>query len=261
MRESTRESTRIVGLFGALGLGTFAVLLLAAMAGADTVQVYQSTAPRREVITISPGSASLSDPYARESALRATVSSNLAASRSLAGSNIVVTSSSGTIVLAGTVAEADDIARAELIARQTPGVRAVVSQLAVDPAMVAAAETADRIDDAELARRVSERLAAEFPGADVDRKWEYGYEIESDELELDVAADDGEVVIGGEVPSYDALGRAVAVARSVPGVAAVRTSLNIDADRDTASTWESYPGPFEKPQHHPFFGPSRDYDD
>src|SRR6185503_630523 len=183
-----REPTRIVGQFAAVGIGTRAFLLLAAMANAQSVQVYTNgTAPSasaratRDYIVIAPGRASYNDPYVRESALRAQVASNLAASRSLAGSNIVVSSQSGSIVLAGTVAETDDIARAQMIARNTPGVASVVTQLSVDPVIVAAqAERAERLSDADLARRVSERLAAEFSNADIDRRWEYGYEVGPD---------------------------------------------------------------------------------
>jgi osmotically-inducible protein OsmY len=253
-----REPTRIVGLFGALGLGTFVLLVLAALASAQTIEVYPGGTDR-DVIVVAPSART--DPYARESALRAVVSSRLAASRSLAGSNIVVSSQNGTMILAGTVAEPDDIARAEVIAQRTPGVVAVVSQLKVDPALYAQTRAVTDLTDADLARRVTERLAAEFNAGDIDRKWEYGYEIEAENLELDVAADDGEVILSGEVPTYDALGRAVAVARTVPGVIAVRTNLAIDDDQETASSYETYPGPFEKPQHHPFFDRSPDYDD
>jgi osmotically-inducible protein OsmY len=271
-----REPTRIVGQFAAVGIGTLAFLLLAAMANAQSVQIYTnggapSASARatvgsgRDYVVITPGRTSYNDPYVRESALRAQVASNLAASRSLAGSNIVVYSQNGSIVLSGTVAETDDIARAQMIAQNTPGVANVVTQLGVDPVIIAAqVERAERLSDAELARRVSERLAAEFNNADIDRKWEYGYEVESatDDIELDVAADDGEIHLMGEVPSYEAYGRALAVARSVPGVVAVRSRLHFGSDEQTTAGVETYPGPFEKPRSPTFFGrKSHDYED
>ena len=267
-----REPTRIVSQFAAVGIGTLAFLLLAAMANAQSVQIYTNGASPsasatatvgtdRDVVVVAPGHLPANDPYVRESALRARVASNLAASRSLAGSNIVVSSQNGTVVLTGTVADTDDIARADMIARNTPGAANVATQLSVDPAIVAKAE---RLSDADLARRVSDRLAAEFNNADVDRKWEYGYEVESktDGVELDVAADDGEIHLMGEVPSYDAFGRALAVARSVPGVVTVRSNLHFGSGGETTAGFETYPGPFEKPKSHPFFGNKyRDYED
>jgi len=210
------------------------------------------------VIIVTPGRVNGGfDPYARESALRAQVAANLAASRSLAGSDVAVTSNNGTIVLEGIVAESGDLDRAELIARRTPGVVGVLNQLRVDPSVATRAEA---LDDADLAKRVSERLAAEFERAQLERRWEYGYGVKAESMELNVSADDGEVVLSGAVPSYDALGRAVTIARGVTGVQAVRSNVRIDVD-DDATAWESSPRPFEKPQHHPFFGPSpRDRD-
>jgi osmotically-inducible protein OsmY len=268
-----REPTRIVGLFGALGIGTLAFMVLASMASAQSVQIYtNSGAPSasasatvgsgQDYIVVAPGRIASTDPYARESALRALVASRLAASRSLAGSSIVVSSQNGSIVLTGTVPDTDDVARADALARSTPGVSNVVTQLSVQP--IAVEIQPQRFTDAELARSVSERLASEFHGADVDRKWEYGYAVESkaEGLDLDVAVDDGEVHLMGDVPSYDAFGRAIAVARSVPGVVAVRSNLRLDSGGQTTAGFETYPGPFEKPRSKPFFGNKyRDYED
>jgi osmotically-inducible protein OsmY len=198
------------------------------------------------------------DPHVRESALRAQVAANLAASRSLAGSDVVVTSNNGTIVLDGIVAESADLGPAELIARRTPGVVGVVNQLRVEPSVATRAEA---LDDAQLAERVSERLAAEFARARLER-WDDGYGVGTDSMELNVNADNGEVMLSGTVPSYDALGRAVTIAHGVSGVQAVRSNVHIDVDED-ASVWESSAGPpFKKPQHHPFFDRSQgDRDD
>ena len=213
----------------------------------------------RNVIIVTPGRVSGgNDPYAREAALRAQVVANLAASRSLSGSNVVVTSDNGTIVLDGIVAESRDLDRAELIARRTPGVVGVVNQLRVDPGVITRAEA---LDDAQLARRVSDRLAAEFEQAHLERRWQYGYGVEADSLKLNVDADDGEVMLSGTLPSYDALGRAITIARGVPGVQAVRSNVRIHVG-DDAGPQESHVGPFQKPQHDPFFSRSRpDRDD
>jgi osmotically-inducible protein OsmY len=262
--------SRILSFFGALGVGALAVMLLASyVVGEEPPRVfYQSSegagANARvetdgNVIIVTPGRVNGGfDPYVRESALRARVAANLAASRSLAGSNVAVTSTNGTIVLDGIVAESRDLDRAELIARRTPGVVGVVNQLHVDPSVATRAEA---LDDADLAKRVSERLAAEFERARLERRWEYGYGVEAESMELDVNADDGQVTLSGTVPSYDALGRVVTIARGVPGVQAVRINVRLDPS-DDATASESSPRSFEKPQHHPFFGrPDRDRDD
>jgi osmotically-inducible protein OsmY len=172
------------------------------------------------------------DKYLRESGLRARVAANLAASRSLSGSDIVVTSTDGTVVLNGSVAERRDLDRAELIAGRTPAVAGVVNQLRVKPDVDTPTEV---IDDAELAKRVSTQLAVEFQRARLERRWKYGYGVKGEAMDVTVDADDGEVLLSGSVPSYDALGRAVSIARAVPGVHAARSHLQIDVGEVPAS--------------------------
>lgn len=247
---------RIVGVSGALGVGTLALVLLASLAtaeewprgfyqGPDGAGANGRIETDGSVTIVTPGPVDGgNDLYVRESALRAQVAANLAASRSLAGSNVVVTSTNRTVVLDGTVAEDRDLDRAELIARRTPGVVGVVNQLRVAPNLATRAEA---LDDAQLAKRVSERLAAEFERAHLERRWEYGYGVEADSVELDINADDGEVMLSGTLPSYDALGRAITIARGVPGVQAVRSNVRIDVG-DDPSPRESDVGPFQKPR-------------
>ena len=159
------QTTRIVGLFGALGLATLSVILLVAVAAAEeSPRVFYRSSEGvganarietdRNVIIVTPGRVDGgNDPYVRESALRAQVAANLAASRSLSGSNVVVTSVDGTMVLDGVVAESSDLDRAELIAGRTPGVVGVVNRLQVDPNVVTRAEA---LDDA-AARQACQR--------------------------------------------------------------------------------------------------------
>jgi osmotically-inducible protein OsmY len=257
-----RQSTYGISVFGAVSIGTLAIILWAAFAAAEepSCVFYQTSEGAganarietdRNVVIVTPGRVHASnDAYVRESALQAHVAAKLAASRSLSGSSVVVTSTNGTIVLGGSVAESADLARAELIARRTPGVVGVVNQLRVRPNV---ATPTDALDDAELAKRVSERLTVEFERAHLERRWEYGYGVEAESMDVNVDADDGEVMLSGTVASYDALGRAVSIARAVPGVQAVRCSVGIDTEDDPA-IGASSPRPFEKPQHRPFVG-------
>ena len=186
------------------------------------------------------------DPFVHESRLRAEVAERLGESPSLAGSNISVSSRGTDIVLTGTVAEAEDLDGAELIARRTPGVAGVINDLRVQPVVVVVPQAAN---DGELARQVSQHIAADLGEAMIERESDYGYEVESRESEINVRADNGQVTLSGYVPSYDALGRTVSLARTVPGVTAVVSQLRIEPIYEGSV---QSPGRFAKPGYKPF---------
>jgi len=260
-----REPTRIAGMFGLIGLSTFALLVLASLASAQQVQIYDNTrkAPT-EVIILNPGAA-MADPATAEARMRANVVTRLTGTPSLGGSNLTVTSNGGTVILDGTVIEAPDISEAEAVARQTAGVTGVVNRIRIDPTYAGSAVMVPVLpaSDAALALNVAQALASHFGSAHIEGDGP-GYDVEierhdqsANDWRIDVESYNGQVTLGGVLPNYDAVGRALTVAREVSGVRGVQSNLMLagsDYDEDgTASV-----GPFQKPQYRPFWHRDRD---
>jgi Flp pilus assembly secretin CpaC len=106
--------------------------------------------------------------------------------------------------LIGTVSTIPESHRARRIANDTVGVIGVVNGVAIDPALEAFAGTLmKRPDDATLAQRISESLAED---------------LSVDATDIEVAVEDGHVVLGGQVSDAAHRERTARIARSLFGV-------------------------------------------
>jgi hyperosmotically inducible protein len=131
----------------------------------------------------------------------------LLADERVSGSRINIGTANGVVTLRGKVSTADEKKAAEEVTKSVDGVASVKNELQVVPE--AARKAVDAKDD-ELARAVKARLGRDqrLKGAGID-----------------VRADGGVVTLSGEVPDVRTSARASEVARSVPGVKAVKNEL------------------------------------
>lgn len=159
-------------------------------------------------------------------ALANQVNMRLASRSSLAGSQIQATAQGNNVTLTGTVPEQDMKERAVAIAKQTPGVNNVTDQITVR-AGAAFAE----VDDDQLAKNVAQALAQKFPGARAEERWLFGWQVTGNNIEVDVEADDGRIMLDGDVQTSQQIIDAIQAARQVSGVRAVEAvDLEIDSD-------------------------------
>jgi osmotically-inducible protein OsmY len=159
-------------------------------------------------------------------ALANQVNMRLASRSSLAGSQIQATAQGNNVTLTGTVPEQDMKERAVAIAKQTPGVSNVTDQITVR-AGAAFAE----VDDDQLAKNVAQALAQKFPGARAEEQWLFGWQVIGNNIEVDVEADDGRIMLDGDVQTSQQIIDAIQAARQVSGVRAVEAvDLEIDSD-------------------------------
>ncbi len=167
------------------------------------------------------------DQYTSQQDIENNVIAALARSAALRGSNINVASRNDTIFLSGTVRDRGDIDRAERIASRVPGVREVRANLQVVGGRPRTDEEMGftRVPDDQLARRVATILNSRvFTDGSMYQQWAAGYELGGPNYQVNVEADDGTVVLDGQVPSSQAFRRSIQTARSIPGVRAVDAS-------------------------------------
>jgi hypothetical protein len=176
----------------------------------------------------------LTEPQIQNLMSEARVEGNLAQSRILAGSTVSVAVENGVATLNGKVPNETARQRAATIASRTRGISKVVNNLMIDPNLEAAANLV--VPDAELSKRVAEQLAQKLYGKAVADKTGPGWTVESICWGLAVDSDGGTIFLSGDVSCYDAMRRAIAVTRSIPGVKAVenRMALSIQAEPATA---------------------------
>lgn len=165
--------------------------------------------------------------------VEARVTQELAASRSLAGSDITATVKGKTATLEGTVASEDAKKRAEGIAQRVDGVDKVENRLRIDKSMANRSRT--EVKDDELAKQVAQKLQSEvLTDAKAKENWFFGWSVEGRENQINVNVDDGSVELTGEARSLDELTKIVRTVRSMPGVASVRAELRFEEGRQTS---------------------------
>lgn len=197
-------------------MNTSPARLLLALPLAAALAAAVDAAPRTDV---APLPSEHSDLF-REGRIWAT----FAMDPSLAAYDIEVDVEGARVVLEGAVESAVDRELAESIAFSTPGVTRVDNRLEIDPALVgkrprdnAAMRYQQAVNDAAIAARVRSLL-----------HWN-NY---TDGFEITVKADDGRVVLTGDVDTSNSAQVAERLARSVAGVAAVDNRLTIEPDVD-----------------------------
>lgn len=167
--------------------------------------------------------------------IEARITQELAASRSLAGSNITAKVEGKTVTLEGTVESEAAKRRAEGIAGRVDGVDKVDNRLRVDKTMADRSMT--EVDDNELAKQVAQKLQQEvLTDAKAKENWFFGWSVEGRENQIDVNVDDGSVELTGEARSLDELTKIVRTVRSMPGVASVRAELKFEEGRSHRSS-------------------------
>lgn len=185
----------------------------------------------------------------REEQIKNNISSRLARSASLEGSDIDVSVDDRTAHLEGVVRAEQDKERAEQLARRVSGVREVENDIRVDEEAVAG-RMDQEVTDQELAQRVAHHLADEvFTAADVEEQWLYGWELEGYNWELEVEADGRTIILEGTVPERSDIYRAIASARDVKGVRSVdggglHTESRLYDPYDGWGGWTLYPYPY-----------------
>jgi hypothetical protein len=147
-----------------------------------------------------------------------------------AGGDFMVKAEDSTVILSGTVPSEAAKQRMLRIAGRTFGVQAVRDQLRVDPtsAMPAAGPT---VPDRELAKSVAQQIASTIAGSKAGEDWWLtGWRVEGPDnrWHFTVEAEDGDVWLEGDAPTYRHIRHAVEAARQVSGVRSVRSNLDID---------------------------------
>lgn len=160
----------------------------------------------------------------------------------LDGSNIDVDVKNGVVTLQGTVPSAAARARALELAKKNDGVKNVVDQLKVAPAVSHTEGKADRAG--EKAERAAEKAgdktasATRKTGRTVDDGWikskiyaQYlaDWNTVLDDSNIDVDVDHGTVTLNGTVKSTEAKTKAVSIAKATDGVKSVRDNLKVVA--------------------------------
>lgn len=155
----------------------------------------------------------------------------MARSASLRDANVRVAVNGDTATLEGTVPSESARRRAAAIANQHPRIADVENRLTVaqrqgTQGQARSGAQQEPPDDGAIAERVANRLAGQFPEASAEERWLFGWNVQTgDDWEVDVSVDDGDVTLGGNVPSMQHVRQVVETARQVPGVRSVRSEL------------------------------------
>jgi hypothetical protein len=161
-----------------------------------------------------------------------------------AARDVRVSARGSTVALAGSVPGEEDRERVVRIARSTPGVDRVRDQLEIG----APAPRADRVDDEALARHVAHAIADAMPGTKVGPDWWFsGWRVEGPDnvWSFTVEADDGVVLMSGDLPRHALARQAVKSAAQVPGVRSIRSDFRVEAtelDLPPAAAYPPLPG-------------------
>ena len=170
----------------------------------------------------------------------------------LSGSNIDVDVKNGVVTLQGTVASEAAKARALEVARKNDGVKNVVDQLKIAPAMHGnagdkMARTADKAENktANAADKAEDKMdkagdktasSAKKTGRAVDDGWikskiyaqymaDWNTVLNDSEIDVDVA--NNMVTLNGTVRSAEAKAKAVSIAKATDGVKGVKDNLKV----------------------------------
>jgi hypothetical protein len=150
------------------------------------------------------------------------------AEKAWVGGDFAVTFRDGTATLTGTVPTESAKARMARIARETRGVTEVRNNLQVKAAAGLAASV---VPDNELARRVARQIAAAIPGSKAGEDWWFeGWRVEGPDNTWNVVveAENGRILIDGDVPRVAVMRKAVDAARQTPGVQSVRSDMELE---------------------------------
>jgi hyperosmotically inducible protein len=169
----------------------------------------------------------------------------------LSGSNIDVDVKNGVVTLQGTVPSAAGRARALEVAKKNDGVKSVVDQLRIAPAMHhdTMAKTADKAEDkmAKTADKAEDKMdkagdksasAAKKAGRAIDDGWikskiyaqymaDWNTVLNDSDIDVDVA--NNMVTLNGTVKSAEARTKAVSIAKATDGVKGVKDNLKVSA--------------------------------
>jgi osmotically-inducible protein OsmY len=152
------------------------------------------------------------------------------AERAWAGADFDVKVNRGVVTLSGTVPTEQAKRRIVSLARRTPGVMEVREQLRVDPA-VGARGGDSPVPDAELSKRVAQKVAGTIAGSKAGEDWWLtGWRVEGPDRTwtMVVEAQDGAVTLDGEVPYHSTIRKAVDAALDVEGVHSVRSEIELE---------------------------------
>lgn len=152
------------------------------------------------------------------------------AERAWAGSDFKATVNQGVVTLSGTVPTEQTKQKILRLTRRTPGVMEVRDQLRVNPA-VGALRGGSTVPDAELSKRVAQKIAATLTGAKAAEDWWFtGWRVEGQDRmwTMIVQAEDGAVTLEGEVPYNSTIRKAVDAALDVQGVRSVRSEIELE---------------------------------
>ena len=153
---------------------------------------------------------------------------NRLAERLPAGADIRVQADEGMVTLSGTVPSEDAKRRAIRVARRTDGVMEVRDQLRVEAARTT---TTASVSDAELSKRVAQKIAGAIPGAKAGEDWWLtGWRVEGPDnrWNMVVEAENGTVWLEGDVPRTSIIRKALETARQVEGVRTVRNEMELN---------------------------------
>ena len=166
----------------------------------------------------------------------------------LSGSNIDVDVKNGVVTLQGTVPSAAGRARALEVAKKNDGVKSVVDQLRVVPAVHhdgtmdkaadKTAKTADKAEDKMEKAADSTASSAKKAGRAIDDGWikskiytqymaDWNTVLNDSDIDVDVA--NNMVTLNGTVKSAEAKAKAVSIAKATDGVKGVKDNLKVTA--------------------------------
>jgi osmotically-inducible protein OsmY len=185
------------------------------------------------------------------------------AERLYVGQNFSIDAQQGTVTVGGTVPSEDDKLRALRIVRRTLGVTDVQDRLRIDAAADQAQST-PAIGEAELSKRVAQKIAAAIPGAKAGEDWWFtGWRVEgpANDWNLVVQADENNIVLEGELWRESILRKAVEAALQVPGVMSVRSNVDLEPFERTYYGYPYYGyHPYAAyPHAYPYYGYVPDY--
>ena len=164
----------------------------------------------------------------------------------LSGSNIDVDVKNGVVTLQGTVPSAAGRARALEVAKKNDGVKSVVDQLRVVPAVHhdgtmdkaadKTAKTADKAEDKMEKAADSTASSAKKAGRAIDDGWikskiyaqymaDWNTVLNDSDIDVDVA--NNMVTLNGTVKSAEAKAKAVSIAKGTDGVKGVKDNLKV----------------------------------
>ena len=182
-----------------LALASIAIAVLCAC---NATQQRQAQSQAQEIASSAP--AQTKDAY-----LSVAVGAKLAAIDVDSTTAVHVSADNGVVTLAGRVRDAGERASYESAAQSVNGVTAVRNLLSIDPHLRGPREDTQ---DAALEARVTTAIAGQA-GINV--------------FHVNVAAHDGKVTLTGRVPSHAIAQTIVETARTVNGVQAVKSRLNV----------------------------------